>query len=254
MFRRLSARVLAALLVASMLVLAGGIVVFAVEGGTGPADALSPTGEWMPLAAGQQEWFAFKSDSSTSPVLIRMGVSPSGSANFSVWTPENVRDWAAGNKPDPVGRGAKNDLLGGDLVWTGHPGAARNLLCRGRSGRSGSWELQARYQWQRRELPTGRSRSNCRGCACGEAGGGCCGEAGGCCARGEAGGCWRARGRDDQDRRRPGRRADPIRRVGAIGCWPEGVVCAPTGRRRLGDPGSNGRRAEELRFFQDPDA
>ena len=119
MFRRLSTRVLATLLVASMLVLPGAIVALGAEGGTGPADALSPTGEWMPLAAGQQEWFAFKSDSSTSPVLVRMGVSPSGSATFSVWTPEDVRDWAAGNKPDPVGRGAKNDLLGGDLVWTG---------------------------------------------------------------------------------------------------------------------------------------
>ena len=59
MFRRLSTRVLATLLVASMLVVPGAIVALGAEGGTGPADALSPTGEWMPLADGQQVWYAF---------------------------------------------------------------------------------------------------------------------------------------------------------------------------------------------------
>ena len=119
MLRRLSTRVLATLLVASMLVFPGALVALGAEGGTGPADALSPTGEWMPLAVGQQVWYAFNYDGGDTAILVRMGVSPSNSATFSVWTPENVRQWVAGEKPTPIGSGVKNDLFGGDLVWTG---------------------------------------------------------------------------------------------------------------------------------------
>jgi len=111
--------VLATLLVASMLVFPGAIVALGSEGGTGPADAMSPTGEWTPLAAGQQVWYAFNYDGGDTAILVRMGVSPSNSATFSVWTPENVRHWAAGDKPAPIGSGVKNDQFGGDLVWTG---------------------------------------------------------------------------------------------------------------------------------------
>ena len=119
MFRRISTRVLATLLVSSMLVFPGAMVALGAEGGTGPADALSPTGEWMPLAVGQQVWYAFNYDGGDTAILVRMGVSPSNSATFSVWTPENVRQWVAGEKPTPVGSGVKNDQFGGDLVWTG---------------------------------------------------------------------------------------------------------------------------------------
>ena len=119
MLRRLSARALATLLVASMLVFPGAIVALGSEGGTGPADAMSPTGEWMSLAVDQQVWYAFNYDGGDTAILVRMGVSPSNSATFSVWTPENVRQWAAGEKPAPIGRGVKNDQFGGDLVWTG---------------------------------------------------------------------------------------------------------------------------------------
>ena len=99
MFRRLSTRVLATLLVASMFVFPGTIVALGAEGGTGPADALSPTGEWMPLTNGQQVWYTFNYDGGDTAILVRMGVSPSNSATFSVWTPENVRQWAAGRNP-----------------------------------------------------------------------------------------------------------------------------------------------------------
>jgi hypothetical protein len=119
MLRRLSTRVLATLLVASLLVFPGAIVALGSEGGTGPADAMSPTGEWTPLAAGQQVWYAFNYDGGDTAILVRMGVSPSNSATFSVWTPENVRQWAAGDEPAPIGSGVKNDQFGGDLVWTG---------------------------------------------------------------------------------------------------------------------------------------
>jgi hypothetical protein len=119
MLTKFSALVLAVLLAVSAVVLPGSSVAFGAAGGTGPADALTPAGEWKPLAVGQQDWYAFNYDGGDTDVLVRMGVSPNGSAGFSVWTPENVRQWVAGEKPTPIGRGAKGDLYGDDLVWTG---------------------------------------------------------------------------------------------------------------------------------------
>ena len=174
MFRRLSTRVLATLLVASMLVVPGAIVALGAEGGTGPADALSPTGEWMPLANGQQVWYAFNYDGGDTAILVRMGVSPSNSATFSVWTPENVRRWAAGEKPNPIGRGVKNDQFGGDLVWTGSfkfPGTYY-VLVEQTGGTAGSYKLDISGKGV--SFPPAGGRNNCR-----------------CCARGEAGGCRR---------------------------------------------------------------
>lgn len=119
MFTRTSALALAVLLAVSAVVLPGSSVAFGAAGGTGPADALMPAGEWMPLAVGQQVWYAFNYDGGGTAVLVRMGASPSGSAGFSVWTPENVAQWVAGEKPDPIGSGATSDLFGNDLIWTG---------------------------------------------------------------------------------------------------------------------------------------
>ena len=74
----------------------------------------------MPLTNGQQVWYTFNYDGGDTAILVRMGVSPSNSTTFSVWTaPENVRKWAAGEKPAPIGSGVKNDQFGGDLIWTG---------------------------------------------------------------------------------------------------------------------------------------
>ena len=144
MFRRLSTRVLATLLVASMLVLPGAIVALGAEGGTGPADALSPTGEWMPLAAGQQEWFAFKSDSSTSPVAGPDGRFTQRFCDLQCLDAGGCSRLGRRKQARSGGtRCEERSLLGGDLVWTGHSGDARHLLRRGRSGRSGSGELSS---------------------------------------------------------------------------------------------------------------
>jgi hypothetical protein len=119
MSTRFPSLALAVLLAVSAVVLLGSSVAFGAAGGTGPADALTPTGEWMPLAVGQQDWYAFDYDGGDTAVLVRMGTSPSGSATFTVWTPENVRQWVAGEKPTPIGSGATSDLFGSDLIWTG---------------------------------------------------------------------------------------------------------------------------------------
>jgi len=94
--------------------------------GAGPDDALTPSGEWASLAKGQQVWYALPQDGGGSTILARMAVEPKNSASFKILTPENVRLWAAGQKYEPVGRGATSDAFGGDQIWTGSfktPGA-----------------------------------------------------------------------------------------------------------------------------------
>ena len=99
MFNRLVAFAFAVLLAVGAVILPGSSVVFGATGGTGPADALTPAGEWQPLAVGQQDWYAFNYDGGDTAVLVRMGVSPSGSAGFSV---------DAGERPAVGGRRETN--------------------------------------------------------------------------------------------------------------------------------------------------
>ena len=40
-------------------------------------------------------------------------------AAFSVWTPEQMRQWAAGEEVSPVGRGTANEYEAGDMFWAG---------------------------------------------------------------------------------------------------------------------------------------
>ena len=142
-------------------------------------------------------WYAFKYDGGDTAILVRMGVSPSNSATFSVWTPENVRQWVAGEKPTPVGSGVKNDQFGGDLVWTGSfkfPGAYYVVV--EQTGRTaGSYKLDisgkgvsfppAKVEKLPLLRPTGRRQS----CASGKHGG--CESQWPCC-------------KGNQGRRRPG--------------------------------------------------
>jgi len=96
------------------------------KAGTGPDDALTPAGEWAPLAVGQKVWYALPQDGGGSKVLVRIAVDPKNSATFKILTPEQVRVWAAGQTYDPVGRGATDVAFGDDLAWTGSfktPGA-----------------------------------------------------------------------------------------------------------------------------------
>jgi len=88
-------------------------------GGTGPADALNPTGDWISLNVGQAIWFAFHYEGRGSAIQIYMDASPSSGAVFSIWTPEQIRFWARGDEVSPVGRGAEDEFAPGDLSWSG---------------------------------------------------------------------------------------------------------------------------------------
>jgi uncharacterized protein YraI len=87
--------------------------------GRDPAHALPIPDGPQTLAQGQRTWYAYKYAGDNSQVTVDMKVDPAGSANFAIWSPEDVRQWARDNKEQPTGRGAPNDLFGGDLVWIG---------------------------------------------------------------------------------------------------------------------------------------
>ena len=88
--------------------------------GTGPGDALTPSGQWNPLAAGQQAWYAFNYAGDGSQITVRLSADQTNAAAFEVWTPDQLQQWGTGDAVTPVGRGAINDYLGGDSIWTGN--------------------------------------------------------------------------------------------------------------------------------------
>jgi hypothetical protein len=108
--------------------------VSAATPGSGPDTPLPIPSGPATVALGQRVWFGFQYAGDGSQILIRMNATPGGSARFSVWTPSNVRSWAAGGGENPVGRGSpqtvtrvqadgtveESSLYGGDLIWSGN--------------------------------------------------------------------------------------------------------------------------------------
>jgi hypothetical protein len=106
-------------------------------GGTGPDDALAPSGEWTPLTKGERHWYAFEYQGHqemqkvedeedeeeaiwvSSSIQILLDSEPDNGVAFSVWTPENIRLWALGEEVEPVGRGGEDEYAPGDLCWCG---------------------------------------------------------------------------------------------------------------------------------------
>lgn len=120
MFKRLSVWLMAAAIIAGSLALGMTGPGTALAAGLGPDDALTPDNQWTALAAGQPAWYAFNYAGDGSQIVVRMGVEASNPAAFEVWTPDQLAQWARGDSVSPVGRGAANELFGGDLIWTGN--------------------------------------------------------------------------------------------------------------------------------------
>jgi len=112
--------VAAAVLLVSAFGFAGTSTAFAANAGTGPNDALAASGQWLPLAVGQQVWYAFQYAGDGSQILARMSVVPTGIAGFEIWTPAEYQQYLQGNTVTPVGRGSANVDFGGDLIWSGN--------------------------------------------------------------------------------------------------------------------------------------
>jgi len=87
--------------------------------GTSPGNAGPVPSGGQTLAVGQQVWYRFNYAGDNTEIQVRMNTFPGGSANFSVWTEENVRNWQQGGPEEPIARGTPNEDLGGDLFWSG---------------------------------------------------------------------------------------------------------------------------------------
>ena len=77
------------------------------------------SGESEPLAAGERRWVSFEYLGDGSQIEIRMYMDAVDNAAFSVWTPEQLRQLAAGEEVEPVGRGTANDYEAGEQFWAG---------------------------------------------------------------------------------------------------------------------------------------
>lgn len=79
----------------------------------------TPVDAWMTLAAGDQQWYAFRDEGDDIPITIRMTVVPAGGARFIVLTAAQATDWARGETTTAVGQGTPSSVVNDDLYWTG---------------------------------------------------------------------------------------------------------------------------------------
>lgn len=109
-------------LLAIALLLAGSLTVTAAAtaSGSGPDDALVPSGEWQPLAADDSLWYAFAYEGDGSQIQVQLDVVPDAGASFAVWTPAEVQRWRAGLELTPIGRGSADPSAPGALLWSGN--------------------------------------------------------------------------------------------------------------------------------------
>ena len=105
-----------------------------VTGGTGPDDALTISDEFVSLHAGETLWYSFQYVGhleyetvdeeevafwAGSEIQVWLDAEPDESVTFSIWTEEQIKQWAAGEEVEPVGRGTANEYEAGDLFWAG---------------------------------------------------------------------------------------------------------------------------------------
>lgn len=110
------------ILLAAAMLLAGAMsaVASASTLGTGPDDALLPSGDWQPLNPGDSSWYAFEYAGDGSQIRVRLEATPAESAAFAVWTPGEIERWRLGLEANPIGRGSVDPATGGVLVWSGN--------------------------------------------------------------------------------------------------------------------------------------
>jgi Tol biopolymer transport system component len=87
--------------------------------GSGPDDAVTPTGDWEQLGPGESRWYAFQYLGDGSQIQITLQIEPDTSAGFGVWTPDLIRRWGLGEYVEPVGRGSDDPYTDNTLVWSG---------------------------------------------------------------------------------------------------------------------------------------
>jgi Tol biopolymer transport system component len=86
-------------------------------GGTGPADALTPTGAAQSIGGNQQQWFRFDYSGDKSLITAWLDSARASDLSFSIYTPDEIGAWINGDPLMAIGRGASGS--GHDLFWTG---------------------------------------------------------------------------------------------------------------------------------------
>lgn len=84
-----------------------------------PATWLTPIDAWIALAAGDQQWYAFRDEGDDTPISVRMTVVPADGASFMILTPAQAKRWVGGETDAAVGRGTPLAAVNDDLYWTG---------------------------------------------------------------------------------------------------------------------------------------
>lgn len=88
--------------------------------GSGPDDAMAPSGEMIPIEPGETHWYVFREEGDGSQIDIEMEVDPASGASFEVWTKDTLRLWQQGLDFEPVGRGTANPNIDADYNWSGN--------------------------------------------------------------------------------------------------------------------------------------
>jgi hypothetical protein len=84
-----------------------------------PLPEVSPFDDWMGMEKDCCHWESFYYEGDGSNVEISLDTEPDQGAVFSVWTPQQLREYSQGLEVEPVGRGTPNDSVDADLFWSG---------------------------------------------------------------------------------------------------------------------------------------
>lgn len=83
------------------------------------APAMSPFDDWMAMTGGSSHWETFNYDKADTQVNLMLDAEPNNAVVFSVWTPEQVRQYSLGMDVDPIGWGTVNEKAPGEISWSG---------------------------------------------------------------------------------------------------------------------------------------
>jgi hypothetical protein len=88
-------------------------------GGETPDQSLTIPANSVSIAPGATIWHTFQYAGDQSQIRVWLDAQGQSGPGFSVWTPDQMRQYLTGSAVDPVGRGAYDANVSGDLTWSG---------------------------------------------------------------------------------------------------------------------------------------
>jgi WD40-like Beta Propeller Repeat len=108
----------------TLLALAAVPAVSWAAGGSGPSDALIPTGAAQTLAPHSAQWYRFDYGGKKTPIVATLDDNQASGIRLAIYTPDEITAWQNGNGLASIGSGSP--YQGHDLGWTGQfPTAGR---------------------------------------------------------------------------------------------------------------------------------